>query len=74
MAYTKRAASAAETARKYSDIINMERPVSRHPRMDLVNRAKIFTPYDALRGFDEAIDAVRDTPFEEYETDDTEPC
>lgn len=45
------------TARLYADIIHLSRPVSQRPRMDLVQRAKIFAPYDALRGFDEAIDA-----------------
>lgn len=44
------------TAKKYADIINLERPVSKRPKMDLTHRAKIFSPYDALRGFDEAID------------------
>lgn len=44
------------TAQKYADIINLERPVSQRPKMDLTHRAKIFSPYDALRGFDEAID------------------
>lgn len=36
----------------------MERPHSSRPHMDLIQRAKIFSPYDALRGFDEAIDAA----------------
>lgn len=44
------------SARKYADIIHLERPVSKRPKMDLTHRAKIFSPYDALRGFDEAID------------------
>lgn len=30
---------------------------SRHPRMDVGRRAKIFAPYDALKGFHEAVDA-----------------
>ena len=41
--------------RDYSDIINKERPPSSHPKMDLGNRAKIFQPFDALRGFDLAL-------------------
>lgn len=44
------------TAQKYADIINLERPASKRPKMDLTHRAKIFSPYDALQGFDEAID------------------
>ena len=49
-----------ETARKYADIIDMERPQSeeslrRHPRMTLQNRAKIFSPFAAVRGYDEQL-------------------
>lgn len=43
-------------AQKYADIIHLDRPASSRPKMDLVHRAKIFSPYDALRGFDEAIE------------------
>ncbi len=55
-----------ETARKYADIINMERPqteesLRRHPRMTLQNRAKIFSPFAALRGYDEQLAEVRDS-------------
>lgn len=48
------------TAHKYADIINMEQPQSSHPHMDLVQRANIFSPYDALRGFDEAIEEANE--------------
>ena len=41
--------------KNYSDIINMPRPVSKHPKMDVANRAKQFMPMDALRGFSLAI-------------------
>lgn len=49
-----------ETARKYADILHMERPQSeeslrKHPRMTLQNRAKIFSPFAALRGYDEQL-------------------
>lgn len=49
-----------ETARKYADILPMERPQSeeslrKHPRMSLQNRAKIFSPFAALRGYDEQL-------------------
>ena len=48
------------TARKYADILDKERPQSeeslrRHPRMSLQNRAKIFSPFAALRGYDEQL-------------------
>ena len=49
-----------ETARKYADILDMERPqteasLRKHPRMTLQNRAKIFSPFAALRGYDEQL-------------------
>lgn len=45
------------TAQKYSDIIQLSRPEPsyKHPRMSLQNRAKIFSPFAALRGYDEEI-------------------
>jgi hypothetical protein len=49
----------------YSDIIGLRRPVHdgdvfsrRHPKMTQLNRAKIFAPFDALKGFSEAIAAA----------------
>lgn len=36
----------------YSDILNKERPAPIHPPMPLENRANIFAPFAALRGFD----------------------
>lgn len=49
-----------ETARKYADILDMERPqteesLHKHPRMSIQNRAKIFSPFAALRGYDEQL-------------------
>ncbi len=46
----------------YDDIINMEYPLKtsdtgKHPRMALEERAKIFCPFAALRGYEEAIAA-----------------
>jgi hypothetical protein len=47
----------------YKDIIDKQRPVldgdkfeARHPKMSIENRAKIFAPFAALKGYDEAID------------------
>ena len=53
-----------ETARKYGDIIEMERTqteesLRKHPRMTLQNRAKIFSPFAALRGYDEQLAAEK---------------
>ena len=41
-------------SQKYADILQMERPEpsTKHPRMSLGSRAKIFSPFAALRGFE----------------------
>lgn len=46
-----------QTVRKYADILGKSRPEpsARHPRMPVANRAKIFSPFAALRGFDDEI-------------------
>ncbi len=46
----------------YQDIIHLERPVNRevlrrHPRMSLEMRAKIFSPFAALRGLEDCLAA-----------------
>lgn len=43
--------------RKYKDILYSSRPElpPGHPRMDIHNRAKIFSPFAALRGYEEEI-------------------
>ena len=53
-----------ETRRKYKDIIDKERPVhdndqfsADHPKMDLMERAKIFAPFSALRGLNKSLSA-----------------
>ena len=56
----KNSKTGQETARKYADILHMERPQSeeslrKHPRMSIQNRAKIFSPFAALRGYDEQL-------------------
>lgn len=48
------------TAHKYADILHRSRPNSeasriKHPRMTLENRAKIFSPFAALRGYEEKV-------------------
>ncbi len=49
---------------KYKDIINKERPrhdgdefEARHPHMSREQRAKIFAPFAALKGYEEAIES-----------------
>lgn len=53
------------SANNYDDIINLSRPEhngdefeARHPKMSRENRAKIFAPFAALKGYEEAIDAT----------------
>lgn len=48
-------------AEKYGDILPLARPEPspKHPRMALGNRAKIFSPFAALRGFDEELSRER---------------
>lgn len=41
---------------KYDDIINCSRPKSDRIPMTVADRAKIFMPFAALKGYDEAVD------------------
>lgn len=41
----------------YRDIMDLSRPASGHPRMPRQERAKIFSPFAALRGHEEALQA-----------------
>lgn len=48
---------AQKVVEKYSDILYSDRPrtersLVKHPRMPLENRAKIFAPFSALRGYE----------------------
>lgn len=52
----------AKATLKYDDIIHMEYPLKsldiiKHPRMKVEDRAKIFAPFAALKGYEEAIAA-----------------
>ena len=44
-------------SQKYADILQLQcpEPSAKHPRMSVANRAKIFSPFAALRGFDDEI-------------------
>lgn len=49
-------------AHQYDDILNLEYPHKfldsiKHPRMSNADRAKIFAPFAALKGYEEAIEA-----------------
>ena len=40
---------------KYDDMFHLSRPRSRYPKMRRSDRAKIFAPYDALKGFSDSV-------------------
>lgn len=40
------------TIAAYKDMLSLPHPPSKHPKMSVENRAKLFTPFSALRGFD----------------------
>ena len=42
---------------RYDDIIHLARPQSSHPKMRREDRAKLFAPFAALTGHDEAVHA-----------------
>ena len=39
----------------YEDIINLERPKSKHPKMPIEERSALFSSFDPLDGYDESI-------------------
>ena len=55
MAVFKNTKEGRNVAQKYAGILHLSRPEPpvKHPRMALSNRAKIFSPFAALRGFDD---------------------
>ena len=57
MADFKNTKEGRNVAQKYADILHLSRPEPpvKHPRMALSNRAKIFSPFAVLRGFDDEI-------------------
>ncbi|SEA77978.1 hypothetical protein SAMN05216349_12830 [Oribacterium sp. KHPX15] len=65
---------------KYKSVLEKGKPVHdkydsfsiRHPAMDLSRRAKIFSPFDALKGFNEELFKT-ETKVSELFTDETSP-
>ena len=49
----------------YSDIMDMDKPISHHKPMDITHRAKIFAPFAALKGFEDCI-RQKEIIYEEY--------
>ncbi|MBR2089701.1 MAG: hypothetical protein IJ905_04920 [Fibrobacter sp.] len=58
----------------YKDIIDLPYPrddwnfLMKHPRMSIANRAKIFSPFAALRGHNEKIAETAERHLEEAES------
>lgn len=40
---------------EYDDIIKIERPVSKHAKLSISQRAAIFNPFQAMTGYDDCI-------------------
>lgn len=60
---------------KYDDIIDMEYPLKtrdyvKHPAMTTIDRAKIFAPFAALKGYDEALQAKEKIVVQKIELSD----
>lgn len=61
-----------DSMHKYSDIINLSRPVSGHPKMSNADRAKIFSPFAALKGYEEAVKSKEKIRVDRIELSDEE--
>ena len=75
--------SSLSSSFRYRKVIEKGKPVHnkgddfyiKHPPMDLSRRAKIFSPFDALKGYDEAIAAKlaeHNAMYEGRSSDDTD--
>ena len=42
----------------YDDIINLKRPISKHPKMSLYQRSAQFAPFAALTGYEDSLKEV----------------
>ena len=58
---------------RYDDILNTERPKSCRQPMEAGSRAKIFMPFAALKGYEEAIWEQQKLMIENAETIKKEP-
>lgn len=57
---------------KYDDMIGLSRPKSMRPAMPVADRAKIFMPFAALRGYEDAIGEQQRLFAERVELSDEE--
>ena len=51
----------------YDDIINLKRPISKHPKMSLYQRSAQFAPFAALVGFEERVKIVSEEVEKSFE-------
>lgn len=54
----------------YNDIINLDRPVSKHPHLSIDSRASQFAPFAALVGYDEQVKETARLTDKKIEIDD----
>ena len=54
----------------YDDIINLNRPISKHSRLSIESRASQFAPFAALVGYDEAVKETARLTDKRLEIDD----
>ncbi len=57
---------------KYEDIMHCSRPVSKHPKMSLHDRAAQFMPFAALTGYDDQIEEAARITEQKRELSDEE--
>lgn len=53
---------------RYDDIINLDRPISNHPKMDIKKRAAQFSPFAALTGYDDMIEDASKIKFNKIDS------
>ena len=54
----------------YDDIINLNRPISKHSHLSIESRASQFAPFAALVGYDEAVKETARLTDKRIEIDD----
>ena len=57
---------------RYDDILKLQRPKSYRRPMDTESRAKIFVPFAALKGYEEALEAQQILALEGADLSETE--
>ena len=61
---------------QYDDIIHLPHPTSKkHPRMAAIDRAAQFSPFAALTGYEQALEATKEQAIDRVENEvETEEC